>query len=53
MFPLGAFYKKQVRDIAKEAGLTKVAKKPDSTGICFIGDRKFKQFIAEVNVELC
>ncbi|WP_409306051.1 tRNA 2-thiouridine(34) synthase MnmA [Peribacillus sp. SCS-155] len=45
MFPLGHIDKKQVREIAKEAGLATAAKK-DSTGICFIGERNFKEFLS-------
>ncbi|CAM3941151.1 tRNA 2-thiouridine(34) synthase MnmA [Lederbergia lenta] len=45
MFPLGAIDKTQVREIAKEAGLATAAKK-DSTGICFIGERNFKEFLS-------
>lgn len=44
MFPLGAIDKKQVREIAKEAGLATATKK-DSTGICFIGEKNFKEFL--------
>lgn len=46
MFPLGHLTKKEVRKIAEEHGLV-TAKKKDSTGICFIGERDFKQFISE------
>ncbi|KPH77080.1 MULTISPECIES: tRNA 2-thiouridine(34) synthase MnmA [Bacillaceae] len=46
MFPLGEIPKPKVREIAKEAGLVTATKK-DSTGICFIGERNFKQFLSE------
>jgi len=48
MFPLGSLYKHTVRKLARELSLTSVAKKKDSTGICFIGNRKFADFIHEV-----
>ena len=44
LFPLGALYKREVRRIAAEAGLP-VAGKKDSTGICFIGERPFRDFL--------
>lgn len=45
MFPVGHLTKGEVRTIAKEAGLP-VSDKKDSTGICFIGERNFKRFLA-------
>lgn len=46
MFPLGHLEKSEVRDIAVKAGLTTATKK-DSTGICFIGERNFKDFLGQ------
>ena len=46
MFPIGDIEKKEVRRIAEEQGLA-TAKKKDSTGICFIGERNFKSFLSQ------
>lgn len=46
MFPIGEIPKKDVRKIASEAGLATATKK-DSTGICFIGERNFKEFLSQ------
>ncbi len=46
LFPLGHLHKSEVRKIAKEHGLATATKK-DSTGICFIGERNFKEFLSE------
>ena len=45
LFPVGALNKRQVRAIARENGIPTYAKK-DSTGICFIGERPFREFLA-------
>ena len=45
LFPVGEIEKPIVRKIAEDLGLA-TAKKKDSTGICFIGERKFKDFLA-------
>ena len=44
LFPIGNLEKARVREIAKEANLATATKK-DSTGICFIGERNFKDFL--------
>ncbi|HSS29113.1 MAG TPA: tRNA 2-thiouridine(34) synthase MnmA [Usitatibacter sp.] len=45
MFPVGHLAKGEVRRIAREAGLPNHAKR-DSTGICFIGERPFREFLS-------
>ncbi|MDX1697083.1 MAG: tRNA 2-thiouridine(34) synthase MnmA [Thiohalobacterales bacterium] len=45
LFPLGDTYKRDVRKLAAALGLA-VHDKKDSTGICFIGERRFSEFLA-------
>ncbi|MEJ2646017.1 MAG: tRNA 2-thiouridine(34) synthase MnmA [Gammaproteobacteria bacterium] len=45
LFPIGGLHKREVRGIAAQAGFPNHAKK-DSTGICFIGERKFRDFLS-------
>ena len=44
VFPVGAMTKAEVRAIARDHGL-RVSEKKDSTGVCFIGERNFRQFL--------
>ncbi|WP_336805198.1 tRNA 2-thiouridine(34) synthase MnmA [Bacillus subtilis] len=45
VFPIGGLEKSKVRELAAEANLATASKK-DSTGICFIGERNFKEFLS-------
>ena len=45
IFPLGDITKAEVREIAKKLDLKSVMDKKDSTGVCFIGERHFKEFL--------
>jgi tRNA-specific 2-thiouridylase len=46
VMPLGTLHKEQVRELARTAGLP-VFDKRDSTGICFIGERPFREFLEQ------
>jgi tRNA-specific 2-thiouridylase len=50
LFPLGGLYKHEVRRIARKSGFANHDKK-DSTGICFIGERRFSAFLARYLVK--
>jgi len=45
MFPIGGYTKPEIRAIAEKAGLA-TAKKKDSTGVCFIGEKNFREFLS-------
>jgi tRNA-specific 2-thiouridylase len=45
LFPIGDYLKSEVRELARDARLP-VAEKKDSTGICFIGERPFEEFLS-------
>ncbi|ESN99395.1 hypothetical protein HELRODRAFT_66727 [Helobdella robusta] len=47
MFPIGCYKKASVKQIASDIGLDFIAKKKESTGICFIGKRNFQKFMLE------
>ncbi|MGP4080509.1 tRNA 2-thiouridine(34) synthase MnmA [Pseudalkalibacillus sp. R45] len=46
LFPIGEYKKPEIREMAEKANLA-TAKKKDSTGICFIGERNFKEFLSQ------
>ena len=46
LFPVGHYLKSEIREFAQQLGLVTQAKK-DSTGICFIGEKRFKHFLNE------
>lgn len=46
VFPVGGLQKSEVRRIAREQGFSN-ARKKDSTGVCFIGERNFKKFLMQ------
>lgn len=47
IFPLGNYEKTEIRDLAEEFGLTKVAGKPDSYEICFVPDDNYRRFLKD------
>ncbi|XP_073828267.1 mitochondrial tRNA-specific 2-thiouridylase 1 isoform X2 [Musca autumnalis] len=47
MFPLSNYLKSEVKEMAKKCGLERLTQKKESTGICFVGNRDFKEFIKE------
>ncbi len=47
IFPLGSYEKPEIRELAEDFGLTKVAGKPDSYEICFVPDDDYRRFLKE------
>ncbi|XP_078676970.1 mitochondrial tRNA-specific 2-thiouridylase 1-like [Branchiostoma floridae x Branchiostoma belcheri] len=47
LFPLGELTKPVVKQMAQDAGFTHIAKKKESMGVCFIGERNFPNFLQE------
>lgn len=47
IFPLGSYEKTEIRELAEQFGLTKVATKPDSYEICFIPDDDYHRFLRD------
>ncbi len=47
IFPLGSYEKTEIRKMAEEFGLTKVATKPDSYEICFVPDDDYRRFLKD------
>lgn len=47
IFPLGGYEKTEIRQMAEDYGLTKVASKPDSYEICFVPDDDYRRFLKD------
>lgn len=47
IFPLGSYEKTEIRQMAEDYGLTKVATKPDSYEICFVPDDDYRRFLKD------
>lgn len=47
MFPIGGYFKTEVKQIAKDIGMEHFANKKESAGICFIGRRNFQDFMSD------
>jgi len=47
IFPLGVYTKPEIRELAEQLGLTRVADKPDSYEICFIPDNDYRRFLKD------
>ncbi len=45
MFPLGEFFKEEIREYADSKGFTSIAKRKDSMEICFIEDNEYRSFL--------
>eukprot|EP00842_Homolaphlyctis_polyrhiza_P004662 jgi/Hompol1/5197/HPOL_004225-RA len=47
LFPVGHLFKTQVKEMARREGLDDIAAKPESMGICFVGKRRFGDFVGQ------
>jgi tRNA(Ile)-lysidine synthase TilS/MesJ len=47
IFPLGTYTKPEIRDMARDYGLERVATKPDSYEICFVPDNDYRRFLRD------
>ncbi len=47
IFPLGGYTKPEIRDMARDMGLARIAKKPDSYEICFVPDNNYRRFLRD------
>jgi tRNA-specific 2-thiouridylase len=50
IFPLGGFYKNEIREFAKQRGFKKLAKKKDSLGICFIEGNDYRKYLEKEGI---
>jgi tRNA-specific 2-thiouridylase len=51
ILPLGEYYKKEIREIAKKRGFIALSKKKDSLGLCFIEDKNYRIFFEKRGIK--